>query len=98
MLAVNILRGISGPLQTTWINRKLDSKVRATVYSMFGQVDAIGQITSGPTIGFIANVLSVKLAVGISGLLLSPAMFFVRRANSQPTNEADAISESSPAD
>jgi len=61
-------------------------------------VDAIGQITSGPTIGFIANALSVKLAVGISGLLLAPAMFFVRRANSQFTNEADAIAEPSPAD
>ena len=32
MLAVNILRGISGPLQTTWINQKLDSNTRATVH------------------------------------------------------------------
>jgi DHA3 family tetracycline resistance protein-like MFS transporter len=98
MLAVNIIRGISGLLRTTWINQKLDSSTRATVHSLFGQVDAIGQITSGPTIGFIANVLSVKLAVGISGLLLAPAMFFVRRANSQFTNEADAVAEPSPAD
>ena len=98
MLAVNILRGVSGPLQATWINHKLDSRVRATIHSMFGQVDAIGQITSGPTVGLIANVLSVKLAVAISGLLLSPALFFVRRANSQSTNEADMIVEPLPAD
>ena len=91
MLAVNVLRGVSGPLQSTWINQKLDSRVRATIHSMFGQVDAIGQITSGPTVGLIANALSVKLAVAISGLLLSPALLFVRRVNSQSTNEVDAI-------
>jgi DHA3 family tetracycline resistance protein-like MFS transporter len=91
MLAVNILRGVSGPLQSTWINQKLDSRVRATIHSMFGQVDAIGQITSGPTVGLIANALSVKLAVAISGLLLSPALLFVRRVNSQSTSKAEAI-------
>ena len=89
MLTVNILRGLSGPLQSTWINQKLDSKVRATIHSMFGQVDAIGQITSGPTVGLIANALSVKLAVALSGLLLSPALFFVRRANSESVSELE---------
>lgn len=98
MLAVNILRGVSGPLQSTWINHKLDSRVRATIHSMFGQVDAIGQITSGPTVGLIANALSVRLAVAISGLLLSPALLFVRRANSQSMNEAEAVAEAAPAD
>lgn len=98
MLTVNILRGVSGPLQATWINQKLDSRVRATIHSMFGQVDAIGQITSGPLVGLIANMLSVRLAVALSGLLLSPALFFVRRANSQLTKEADTAVEPLPAD
>jgi DHA3 family tetracycline resistance protein-like MFS transporter len=91
MLAVNVLRGISGPLQSTWINQKLDSKVRATVHSMFGQVDAIGQITSGPTVGLIASILSVRLAVAMSGLLLAPATFFIQRANSQSRPETDTV-------
>jgi len=98
MLAVNIIRGISGLLRTTWINQKLDSSTRATVHSMFGQVDAIGQITSGPTVGLLASILLVRVAVGISGLLLVPATFFIRRANSQSKNEADVIAEPSSAD
>jgi MFS transporter, DHA3 family, tetracycline resistance protein len=96
MIAVGLLRGISGPMQTAWINQKLDSQVRATIHSMFGQVDAIGQVTSGPTIGLIANVFSVRLAVSISSLLLSPALLFIQRANRTNTPEIEpheAISE-----
>ena len=47
---------------------------------------------------FLANVLSVKLAVAISGLLLSPALFFIRRVDKQTVNETDSIAEPSPAD
>lgn len=82
MTTVGLLRGVSGPLQTAWINQKLDSRVRATIHSMFGQVDAIGQTMGGPIIGLVANVFSVKLAVSLSSLLLSPAMLFIQRANS----------------
>ncbi len=81
MIAVGLLRGVSGPLQTAWINQKLDSRVRATIHSMFGQVDAIGQTAGGPVVGLIANVFSVKLAVSLSSLLLSPALLFIQRAN-----------------
>lgn len=89
MIAVGLLRGVSGPMQMVWINQKLDSRVRATVHSMFGQVDAIGQTTSGPLIGLIANTFSVKLAVSISSLLLSPALIFIQRANRIPTPEME---------
>jgi DHA3 family tetracycline resistance protein-like MFS transporter len=86
---IDVVRSVSEPLRTAWVNQKLDPGVRATVHSMFGQVDAIGQIASGPTIGLIANAISVKMAITISGLLLGPALYFVRRANLQPAKEAD---------
>jgi sugar phosphate permease len=81
MISVGLLRGVSGPLQAAWINQKLDSRVRATIHSMFGQVDAIGQTMGGPVIGLIANAFSVKLAVSLASLMLSPALLFIQRAN-----------------
>ena len=95
-LCTNVLRHVAGPLQTAWVNQKLDSKVRATIHSMFGQVDAIGQVMGGPIVAVIAAAAgSVVTSLVTSGLLLMPAMYFVNRANSQSMNEADVEAEAS---
>jgi DHA3 family tetracycline resistance protein-like MFS transporter len=91
-LSIDVLRDIAGPLQTAWVNQKLDSKIRATVHSMFGQVDAIGQMLGGPIVAVIAAVSSAVASLVTSSLLLTPALFFVSRANAQSANEADSIS------
>ncbi len=95
-LVISIFRNVQIPLQTAWINQKLDSQVRATVHSMFGQVDAIGQVLGGPIVAGIAALSSAVASLVTSGLLLAPALFFVGRANSQSENEAEA--EPAPAD
>ena len=89
LLVVGQLRGVAGLLQATWVNQKLDSRLRATIHSMFGQVDAIGQVFGGPIVGLAANIFSVRLAVALSSLLLSPALLFIRRANGIQLVEAD---------
>ena len=91
-LVIDVLRDISYPLQTAWINQKLDSRVRATVHSMFGQVDAVGQIAGGPGVGLIANLASVVAAISTSGLLLTPALFLIGRANRQSREQVEAES------
>ena len=88
-LIIDALRDVHIPLQTAWINQKLDSKVRATVHSMFGQVDAVGQMLGGPIVAVIAAFGSAVASLVASSLLLSPALFFIRRANSQPQSEED---------
>jgi DHA3 family tetracycline resistance protein-like MFS transporter len=97
-LVVSVLRNVHGPLQTGWINQKLDSQVRATVHSMFGQVDAIGQTMGGPIVAGIAAVGSAVAALVTSGLLLTPALFFIGRANSHSREEVNAEAEPLPAD
>jgi DHA3 family tetracycline resistance protein-like MFS transporter len=95
-LIIHVLRNVQNPLQMAWINQRLDSQVRATVHSMFGQVDAIGQVMGGPIVAVIAALGSAVASLVTSSLLLTPALFFIRRANSQSVNERDM--ESAPAD
>lgn len=97
-LSIAVLRDIAGPLQTAWVNKNLDSQVRATIHSMFGQVDAIGQVMGGPIVAVIAAVSSAVTSLVTSGLLLTPALLFIGRANSQSKNDADAEAEPAPAD
>lgn len=80
-LVIDAMRDVHIPLQTAWINHKLDSRVRATVHSMFGQVDAIGQMLGGPIVAVIAAFGSAVISLVTSSLLLTPALWFIRRAN-----------------
>ena len=95
-LLTNIARNVAIPLYTAWINQKLEPSTRATVLSISGQVDAIGQITGGPAVGLVARALSVVAALVTSGLLLSPALFLIGRANVQSAEQAEV--ESVPVD
>jgi hypothetical protein len=82
-MLINMFRNVAGPLYTAWVNQKLDSRTRATVLSMSSQVDAIGQIGGGPSVAAIAALSSVVAAITTSGLLLTPALWFINRANGQ---------------
>ena len=97
-LVVSVLRNVHIPLQTGWVNQKLDPQVRATVHSMFGQVDAIGQVMGGPIVAGIASLTSAVVSLVTSGLLLTPALFFIERANSQSREEAAVGVEPIPAE
>ena len=80
---IDVARDVIGPTYTAWVNQRLDSRVRATVISMSGQVDAIGQIAGGPVVGLIGNWLSVRAALIASSLILSPVLVLYRRAMRQ---------------
>jgi len=97
-LVIDALRDVRIPLQTAWVNQKLDSRVRATVHSMFGQVDAIGQVMGGPIVAVIASLGSAVASLVTSSLLLTPALFFIGRANSQSRDGTDMETEPVPAD
>jgi DHA3 family tetracycline resistance protein-like MFS transporter len=71
---IGALRNIAAPLHTAWINLSIDQpQVRATIFSVSGQADAIGQVAGGPVVGAIGNA-SIRAALVSSALLLSPVL------------------------
>src|SRR5205085_4286919 len=83
---VSMSRNMGGPLQSAWLNQNIESRVRATVFSMNSQADAIGQMVGGPIVGVIGNV-SLRLVMILAGLILLPALALYRRSMrySKPT-------------
>jgi DHA3 family tetracycline resistance protein-like MFS transporter len=74
-----ILRSLNGPLSKAWLNQSLESSSRATVFSMNNQMDAIGQLSGGPILGWVAKSFSISLAFVIAGLFLLPASLLYLR-------------------
>jgi DHA3 family tetracycline resistance protein-like MFS transporter len=73
--ATGLLRRVNEPIFTTWVNQGLDPSSRATVNSMWGQADALGQVAGGPILGVIAAARSVTTAIVVSGFLRAPALW-----------------------
>ncbi|HJT59526.1 MAG TPA: MFS transporter, partial [Ktedonobacteraceae bacterium] len=72
--SVGVFRRVSQPIFTTWLTINVDARVRATVISMWGQVDALGQIAGGPPVGYIGTVVSLRAALVVVGVILSPVL------------------------
>jgi MFS transporter, DHA3 family, tetracycline resistance protein len=71
---IGAFRNIAAPLHTAWLNLTIDQpQVRATIFSVSGQADAIGQIAGGPVVGAVGNA-SIRGALVMSALLLSPVL------------------------
>jgi MFS transporter, DHA3 family, tetracycline resistance protein len=81
MLGVFLTRNLAGPLYTIWLNEQItDSSVRATVLSISGQADAIGQAGGGPVLGVIGNVWGIRAALTAGALVIAPALWLYGRA------------------
>jgi DHA3 family tetracycline resistance protein-like MFS transporter len=76
-------RGVLGtlihPVSAAWLNRNLDPSSRATVISMSGQANAIGQVAGGPALGWVGSAVSIRAALLGSALVLSPVVALYRR-------------------
>jgi MFS transporter, DHA3 family, tetracycline resistance protein len=73
-LLFSVFRTVNEPVYTTWLTQNIDAKVRATVISMRGQVDALGQIIGGPPIGYIGTAFSIRAALVAVSAILSPVL------------------------
>jgi MFS family permease len=77
---VGALRSARNPIFTAWLNQGLDPATRATINSIGGQADAVGQAMAGPVIGGVARGVSVPWALSLAGLLQVPILLLYVRA------------------
>ena len=81
ILVVFFARNMAGPLFDTWLNAQItDSSVRATVISLTGQSNAVGQSAGGPVLGLIGNVWGISAALAAGAAAIAPALGLFARA------------------
>ena len=90
ILGVFFARDLQGPLYTIWLNEQItDSSVRATVLSISGQANAIGQAAGGPVRGAIGNVWGIGTALATGACAIVPALGLYGRAIARDGREPE---------
>lgn len=74
LLAVRVFRSVNEPIFVTWLTQNSEAKVRATIISLRGQLDALGQIAGGPPVGLLGNLFSIRIALASTAAILSPVL------------------------
>jgi DHA3 family tetracycline resistance protein-like MFS transporter len=74
MLVFDTVRSTTFPLTETFVNLFIESDIRATVLSMVGQIDALGQISGGPVIGYLGQITSIPVAILTAAGILLPTV------------------------
>jgi MFS transporter, DHA3 family, tetracycline resistance protein len=79
------------PLVVAWANRGLAPSARATVLSMLGQAEALGEVCGGPLLGLVGTLHTVRTALVGAAAVLLPALLLYGQAlrqNKQRGHEA----------
>ena len=90
ILTFNVCRGLTFPIQETWTNQFIDSKVRATVLSVQSQVDALGQMSGGPVIGAVGSSFGLRAAMSLSSAILLPVLPLYQKTLKQKISTEEA--------
>lgn len=98
-----VIRRLQYPLYTSWLNGTItEPGVRATVLSLQGGADALGQSVGGPIIGLVGTLFSLRAAITAAGLLLLPALplygWSLRQKQLAPLVVAEGFSSQSQTD
>ncbi len=80
---IAVTRQTTRPLYAAWVNRGLESSVRATVLSTVNQMDSLGQVVGGPLLGALATRFGLRAAMLTVALWLFPVLGLDIRAKRQ---------------
>ncbi len=68
LLCLTATRAAATPVSNAWLNQSAEPEIRATLFSLHGQVNSIGQVAGGPPAGLIGQ-RSLRAALLASGLV-----------------------------
>ncbi|MBL8046598.1 MAG: MFS transporter [Anaerolineales bacterium] len=93
-VAALLVRGLGfalgEPLFQAWLVQNTKPEVRATLLSMVGQSNALGQMLGGPGLGWLGQAFGLRLALTVAALILLPALpFYARAANLSQTQSKE---------
>ena len=89
----SMVRGSFHPLFNSWLIRRTDEQVRATVLSTTSVSNAVGQVIGGPISGVIGKGYGIPLGLLSSALMLAPAVLFFARAMTRQSSRSVPVSE-----
>ena len=75
--AISLCRSALEPLESAWIVRHTPRAQRATVISLWGQANSLGQTVGGPVVGWIGTAARIPAALTASAALLLPAQWLL---------------------
>lgn len=85
MLLRSVGFALGEPLFLAWLVQNTREDVRATMLSVVGQANALGQMAGGPGVGLVGNLFGLRAALTLAALLLTPALpFYLRAATMTP--------------
>jgi len=78
VLIKGVADSLGQPLHDTWLIQNTEPGLRATMLSMIGQTNSLGQIAGGPGVGAV-GVASMRAAIALAGVLLLPIAYLYGR-------------------
>ena len=88
--AISLCRSTMEPLENAWIVRNTQSAQRATVISVWGQANSLGQAAGGPVLGWIGTAARIPTALTVSSVVLLPAQLLLALARRVRTSSEEA--------
>ena len=85
-------RAASAPVSNAWLNQSVAPEVRATMFSLNGQINAVGQIAGGPPAGLIGQ-RSLRAALLTSGLVQACSLPLLGLSLRRPPTDVGAADQ-----
>lgn len=90
---INLCRSTIEPLENAWVVRNTNSAQRATVISLWGQANSLGQATGGPVLGWLGTATRIPVALTVSAVVLLPGQWLLALARGERSTSDEAIGD-----